>query len=59
MVMGAPRTRCASILAASVAGGLVLALLLAMAGGRVAGVLLVGAPFALAALTGVAKSTTA
>jgi hypothetical protein len=59
MVTVAERTRCASILAAGGAGGLVLALLLDVAGGRLADALLVGAPFALAALTGVAKSTTA
>jgi hypothetical protein len=38
---------------------LVLALLLDMGGGRFEGALLAGAPFVLAALTGIAKSTTA
>lgn len=59
MVTASLRTRCASILVASVAGVLVLALLLDMGGGRVEGALLAGAPFVLAALTGIAKSTTA
>ncbi len=59
MVTVQPRTQRAAILVAGVAGGLLLALLLDVGGGRAAGALLVGAPFALAALTGIAKSTTA
>jgi hypothetical protein len=59
MIRAQSRTQCAPILAAGVAGGLLLALLLDVGGGRVTGMLLVGAPFVLAALTGVAKSTTA